>query len=484
MPKDQNGKFTPIKGKPSGNGKEGLGLRRSISPDDLDTDMAMTDKYTMGPDELQPSVHMRHPNRDTAKKATQQQSVREAPADKTVEETFEGEHPVTDVQQIKGAADKQTFAALASEKGDPCITIYMPTHASGKEVNEQQDLIFFKNQLQQTQKMLEEKNVHHLQIESLLQPGYTLLRDEQFWRNQQEGLVFFIKENSFRYMQLPVSAGQQIYCNHSFMLTPMLSLISNSDQFYLLTFSKHNARLFLADAYGMQEVHVEGMPNGMDDVIHFEEKGDQQLFRTGSSGGGQGANYHGMNSNPDHKTDIANYLDEVDRTIRKEVLSDKHVPLMLASVDYLQPIYRKITNYKYIAEESLTGNFEHEKPVHIYKQAREKMQTYFDRKRKAALERYYNGSAGALTSSIPDDVIPASYYGQVDCLFVEKGARLWGTFDEKENRVIIHEAEQENDECLLNNAIAQTILHNGDVFILEKDQMPAESSVAASLRYA
>ncbi|SHL90553.1 hypothetical protein [Chitinophaga sp. CF418] len=31
MPKDQKGKFTPIKGKPSGSGKEGLGLRRLTS---------------------------------------------------------------------------------------------------------------------------------------------------------------------------------------------------------------------------------------------------------------------------------------------------------------------------------------------------------------------------------------------------------------------------------------------------------------------
>jgi hypothetical protein len=484
MPKDQNGKFIPPKGKPSGKGNEGLGLRPSISPEELETDLEMTDKYTMGPDELQPSVHMRHPNRDTAKKAVQKQTVREAPADKTVEETFEKEHPAFTAQQVNGKLDKGTFAELAAQRGDICLSLYMPAHASGKEVNEQQDLIQFKNMLQKAQKLLEEKNTDPSLVQAMLQPGYDLLRDDQFWKNQQEGLACFISENSFRYLQLPISVGEQVYCNHSFMLTPLLPVLTSHEQFYLLAFSKHNARLFLADAYGMQEVPVEGMPNGMDDVIHFEEKGNEQLFRTGSSGGGQGANYHGMNSNPDHKTDIANYLEEVDRTLWKEVLSDKHLPLMLAAVDYLQPIYRKISRYQHIAEETLTGNFEHEKPAKIYKQAREKMQPYFEKRQQQALDRYYNGSASALTTSIPDDVIPATYYGQVDCLFVEKGSHLWGTFNEQENRVIIHESEQENDECLVNNAITQTILHNGDVFILEKEKMPAESSVAASLRYA
>lgn len=484
MPKDQNGKFTPIKGKPSGNGKEGLGLRRSISPDELETDLEMTEKYTMGPDELQPAVHMRHPNRDTTKKAVQQQGVREAPADKTVEETFDKEHPAFTARRISGRPDKEVFTGLAGQKSNISLSIYLPTHSSGKEVNEQQDLILFKNMLQRSQKLLEEKKTDPVLIQKMLQPGYELLRDDQFWLNQQEGLACFITENSFRYLQLPGRVEEQIYCNNSFMLIPLLPIIGRNEQFYLLTFSKHNAKLFLADAFGMQEIPVEGMPNGMDDVIHFEEKGDQQLFRTGSSGGGQGANYHGMNSNPDHKTDIANYLEEVDRTIWKEVLSDKHIPLMLAAVDYLQPIYRKISRYQFIATDTLTGNFEHEKPANIYKQAKEKMEPYFEKKQQQALERYYNSSTSALTSSIPDDVIPATYYGQADCLFVEKGAHLWGTFDATENKVTIHETEQPGDECLLNNAIAQTILHNGDVFIMDRSKMPAESSIAASLRYA
>ncbi len=483
MPKDQKGKFTPIKGKPSGNGKEGLGLRRSISPDELESDLAMTDKYTMGPDELQPAVHMRHPNRDTAKKAVQQQNVREAPADKTVEETYDKEHPVVNSQRISGRPDKEIFADLAAQKGSVCLSIYLPTHSSGKEVNEQQDIIVFKNMLQKSQKLLEEKKTDPSLIQQMLQPGYELLRDDQFWLNQQEGLACFITENSFRYLQLPISVQEQVYCNNSFMLTPLMPVMTSNEQFYLLAFSKHNAKLFLADAFGMQEITVEGMPDGMADVIHFEEKGNQLLFRTGSSGGGEGANYHGMNSNPDHKTDIAIYLEEVDKTIWKEVLHDKHIPLMLAAVDYLQPIYRKISRYQHIAEETLTGNFEHEKPVNIYKQAREKMQPYFDKRQQTALERYYNGSAGALTSSIPDDVIPATYYGQVDSLFVQKGAHVWGTFDANANEIAIHETEQPKDECLLNNAITQTILHNGDVFILEKEKMPADSSVAATLRY-
>ena len=157
---------------------------------------------------------------------------------------------------------------------------------------------------------------------------------------------------------------------------------------------------------------------------------------------------------------------------------------MLASVDYLQPIYRKVSRYQYISDEALTGNYEHENMQEIYRQAKEKMQPYFDQRLLQAIEKYNNGSATALTASIPDDVIRAASYGQVDNLFVQKDGTLWGTFDVTTDQLDIHDEEQPGDECLLNNVIVQTILHNGNVFLVDKERMPAESQMAASLRYA
>jgi preprotein translocase subunit SecD len=68
-------------------------------------------------------------------------------------------------------------------------------------------------------------------------------------------------------------------------------------------------------------------------------------------------------------------------------------------------------------------------------------------------------------------------------LFVQKGEHIWGTFDEMANKLVIHETQQNGDECLLNTAVIKTILTGGDVHILEKEKMPAASQIAAVLRY-
>lgn len=54
-------------GQPSGSNKsEGLGME-GTPPEKMDEYLEETEKYTDGPDTLDPSVHVRHHNRNTAK---------------------------------------------------------------------------------------------------------------------------------------------------------------------------------------------------------------------------------------------------------------------------------------------------------------------------------------------------------------------------------------------------------------------------------
>jgi hypothetical protein len=65
--KDANGAFHPGKGKPSGaNKEEGLGLQ-ATPLDEMDEYKEVSDKYTVSADKIDPSVHVRHVNRNTSK---------------------------------------------------------------------------------------------------------------------------------------------------------------------------------------------------------------------------------------------------------------------------------------------------------------------------------------------------------------------------------------------------------------------------------
>jgi len=142
--------------------------------------------------------------------------------------------------------------------------------------------------------------------------------------------------------------------------------------FFVLIISKKQVKLFRGDLLGLKQIEISELPNGIEDVVHLEEKDDQKLYRTGSSGGGTGSNYHGMGAGvPDEKENIVMYLKEVDRTLWKSGLNQQKIPLVLGGVEYIVAIYKEISQYKYITNKILTGSLENEDPKVIYQKAKE-----------------------------------------------------------------------------------------------------------------
>jgi hypothetical protein len=67
MGKNQNNNFVPPKGRPSGSGREGSGLRDAFAVTDLQKDDELARNYTEGEDQPAANVHVRHPNRNVDK---------------------------------------------------------------------------------------------------------------------------------------------------------------------------------------------------------------------------------------------------------------------------------------------------------------------------------------------------------------------------------------------------------------------------------
>jgi hypothetical protein len=143
--------------------------------------------------------------------------------------------------------------------------------------------------------------------------------------------------------------------------------------FFVLILSKKKAKFFRGEASGLRHVEISELPNGIRDVVHLEEKEDQNLFRQGGSGGAfAGSNFHGLGAGvPDEKQNIVMYLKEVDKTLWAAGLNKSTVPLILGGVEYIVAIYKEITQYKHIMDKCICGSLENEDPAVIYKKAKE-----------------------------------------------------------------------------------------------------------------
>ncbi|WP_207532055.1 baeRF7 domain-containing protein [Desertivirga arenae] len=384
---------------------------------------------------------------------------------------------------------KEEFTALGNYHADNCISIYIPTHSSGIAVNERYDQIVFKNNLQKAKVELTGKGLDSRQVESILTPGFELLKNEEFWNFQSEGLAVFLADGYFKVYQLPLPVKEELLVNSSFLLNQLLPVMERRHRFYILVLSKQDCKFYEADQFEMKKLEVEGLPYGMDDVVPFELKEKRQTHRRAGAAAGEravvGANFHGHGSGlSDEDEYLVQYLKEVDQTLWTEVLHNQHVPLVIAAVDYEIGLYKQITNYKHISEVALQGNYQHEERHSLYLKIRDKMATYFREYCNKALKNFYDNTTTRLSFTTPEDIIPAAFYAQVSDLFVEKGQHIWGTFDEKDNKLVIHQQKQENDECLINKAIFKTIINGGEVHLLDREKMPTQSPLAAFLRFA
>lgn len=399
-------------------------------------------------------MQIRHPNRQTDKRK-----------DKTFYEKTNTPGSSDIIPgEIYGVLTKDTLKELAEFRSDRCITIILPTHQSGMEVNEQQDVIQFKNVLQNL------RNADPAKFEKILAPAFDLLRNDEFWRDQGKGLAMFIADGYFKYVKLPFTPEQECIVNNSFYLINLLQLLNThaADEFYLLLIRRDKTKLYKSDASGLHEEKNEDMPENINSVINFDEEDTPENIDAGRP----------------EKVIIETFIEKINTAFQNQAPQDTSWPLMLAGQEELLEAFRKTSQYENILDTEVIVSDEYVDAKELFQQARQKIEERQQRERDIRLETYYNSIATNLTSSMPEHVIPATYYSQVRALFVEKGAHIWGSFDQQNNRIDMHVSQEDGDDCLIEKAAVQTILHGGEVFILEKDKMPKGATLAALLRYA
>jgi len=490
-------------------------LRPDLNNYDQEADNEITEKYTEGPDKLAENVPLKHPNRNTEKKRDktvqhdqQQQDepkhgrtghtagirANDEARDKTRGEQLAGTIAPEDDALASGVApqitgmqlitsmDKDTFTQLASHPADVCVTVYVSTHSSGEEKNQGEDKRALKDALQQVRHSMEQLKIQDV-IDDILEPAENLLKDDNFWHAQARGLALFLAPDIHSCCLLPYDPGNETHVHTSFILTALAPMLNESDGYFLLTISKHSANLYQGHDFELIPIAISEMPDGMGDVVHYEEKGDSGVFRAADGSGGGGANYHGVGAGKtEDKDNMVQYFREVDKTLRETVLGKSNLPLLLAGVEYELPLYRRVNTYPHLIKEELTGNFEHLPLSALFEKAQQKMNGWFEEQRNKTFQNKADHGTVPVTA-FTQDVIRAAYEGRVAQLFIAKGPLLWGQYTSRPEEPIIHEQQEAGDDCLTNQALVQTLLHGGAAYMVDKEKMPMEGQMVAVLRY-
>ena len=376
--------------------------------------------------------------------------------------------------------------ALLSPENKPWVSIYMPTHRRGREV--EQDPIRFKNLLKLASQRLADYGMKANEAEELLAPAAQLLEDILFWKHQSDGLAVFVAPGVFRHHRLAVDFDEVVVVGDRGYIKPLIPVISGDGHFYLLAFSKKEVRLLQGTKFSIAEIALEGLPRSLEEYLNPEKLEKHLQFHTGAPGrstGKRDAMYFGSaDPDSDMKKNLLGFFRELDKGLR-DLFKEDRAPLVLAGVEYLFPIYRDASKYAYLAESGVTGNPDDATTEELHGKAWKIVQPVFEQHQTKAWERWQQmaGTDSKQASADLPEIVKAAHTGRVETLFVGKKMYCWGSYNAESGEVKVHEREKIGLFDLLDFAVAHTLSTGGQVFSIDQDKLPAGTPMTAVLRY-
>lgn len=372
--------------------------------------------------------------------------------------------------------------SLIAQQGKWSVSLYMPTHRVGRE--QQQDPIRLKNLLAEAETKLLANGLRRPEVQKLMHPAEALLWNNNFWRHQSDGLAIFLSNDSSVVYRLPAQFEELLVIANSFHIKPLLPLLGRVGKFYILALSLNNVRLFQGTPDTIREIAL-NFPPSMEEALWMDEPERYLNLHSGSVSTGEGGIFHGHGINEDEKKNILRFFHSVNDGLNT-LIEDRTVPMILAGVDYLLPIYREANTYQNILEDGITGSPDRQNLNELHEEVWRIVKPIFEESRKKAFEKYeqLRGQQSAQAASDLSTAVKAAKFGQVETLFVPLGIQIWGRYDETDNKVILDSQPTPENEDLLDFAAAETILNSGQVFAVPREQMPGDGDLAAILRYA
>jgi hypothetical protein len=377
---------------------------------------------------------------------------------------------------------RDDLRTLLAEHVAPCVSLFMPSRRGGAE----QDPVRWRKHLAEAEERLSEAGWRAADAREWLAPGRTLLDDPVFWRQQSDGLAAFLGPEFVRLYRLPLAFRDLVVVGGRFYITPLLPLLGGDGRFYVLALSHKAVRLLQGTRDGVSEVDLAGVPHSMAEALLAHDPKKPFTFYGRRRGGADawGGIFHGHGVGlDDAKDELLQYFHRIDRGLHP-VLREEKAPLVLAAVEYLQPIYRQANTYPHLLEKGVDGNPDRLSAKELHDRAWPLVLPLFEAAQRRAAAEYRRLAGTASASNNLEAAVAAAHAGRMETLFVALGHQVWGAFEPASGRVERHGQRSPGDVEFLDLAAADALAHGGTVYAVEPGQVPGGADLAAVFRHA
>jgi len=377
---------------------------------------------------------------------------------------------------------------LARFSGEPCLSLYLPTHRYGAEARE--NPVQLRRLLRVAATRLGELAVAPDAIEAILKPARRWVEEADNWRHPGAGFALFAAPGFFRVFTLDLAPAEAVSVESRFRLRPLLGLLESRQRFYLLALSAHHVRLLEATLQGgylaVHRLAPPHLPANMAEALGPAAYYSETQMHSASNPklGGRRGLVHGQGDRDQehYKRDLLAYFWVVARVLR-EALADREAPLVLASVEEYLPIYRAASRDPRLVDHVVAGNPELESDAELAERALRIVGPQMARQRSSDLRRLAVLAGSHRVERQLPEITRAADQGRVEALFVTAEAEHWGNVDAETGEAHLHARKRSGDEDLVERAALAAAIRGGAVHVMPSAEMPGPGDVVAVLRY-
>lgn len=203
--------------------------------------------------------------------------------------------------------------------------------------------------------------------------------EERFIKGDGQTVVVFASAEVLKTHYLHNEFEEQYYVGIEFVTLPLHRAVEQDNRFLVLALSQGKTRLFEASMSEMRELHLSDLPRDLSSGLNIDERITQiQSHGSGRMGSGGDVSMHGQGGIKDSKKKlIQEYFRRVDTAINKN-LKKRGLPLLIFGVDYLHPIYKKISSYPVMLGKGIVGSPDKMSLFDLHHDALEEANKYFN----------------------------------------------------------------------------------------------------------
>jgi hypothetical protein len=385
--------------------------------------------------------------------------------------------------------DVQGFLTVLRGASPPCISLYQPTHRH--HPSNQQDPIRFRNLTATLEESL--RQTHDVRtVRALIEPFHQLGQDAEFWNHTLDGLAVLARPGVFVTFPLQREVPERLVVAGSFHTKPLLRIVQSADRFQVLCLGRNEVRLLEGNRDVLDEVELDpSVPQGSGDVDEAARRGREaapapEVEQAKAKGlqRSSGTGRRGRDSS-DTVADLAleRYFRSVDRAVTDHHSKPTGLPLLLAALPEHQPVFRDLSHNPRLLPQGIDRDPFPLDVDALRQSAWGQIAPYYLSRLASLVSTFQEAQSKFLGSSDASTVADAAVAGRVATILVEADRMVPGRVNAETGRISFEDLNEPEVDDLLDDLAELVLAKGGEVVVVPRESMPAESGLAAIFRH-